>query len=127
MTWTIYYLGYSKAVKSQLYFGCEIAFIGIFSSIYIAYLKPHKDGLRFEIVDYNFVIYIVVSFVLIGWLRGLGNGERLKERTNRTPKTRISLLELASPVQGQMVFLLEKYAVFLKQNERTVTLIFYSC
>jgi hypothetical protein len=121
--WTIHYLGYSKAVRSQLYFGVEMVVIGIISLSYIASLKPHKDDLRLAIGDYKFVIYIVVLFMLMGWFRGLAGGERLKERTNQTPKIRISLLELASPLQGQMVFLLEKYVVFLKQNETTVTAI----
>ena len=119
----IYYVGYSKAFKSQLYFGNEIFGIGIVTVIYIAYLEQHKDGLRLTIGDYTLVIYIVVLFMLIGLFGGLKKGEILKEKTNQTPKTRINLLELASPLQGQMVFLLEKYAVFLKQNERTVTAI----
>lgn len=118
--WAIYYLGYSKAVKSNLYLGTGIYCIGIVTFIYVAYLKQHKGGLRLAIGDYSIVIYIVVFFMLMGWFRGLENGESLKERTNQAPKTRINLLELAPPLQGQMVFLLEKYVVFLKQNEKTV-------
>lgn len=119
----LYYMGYWKIDKSQLYFAWKAASVGIWTFAFLLYHMKHRDSVRQPFGVYWLVIAFFVSFMLFGWFDGLSGGERLKETTNEAPKSRITVLESASPLQGQMVFLLEKYAVFLKQNERTVTAI----
>ena len=112
-------MGYWKINKSQLYFAWKVASVGIWTFAFLLYLMKHRQPFGVSWL----VIAFFVSYMLFGWFDGLSGGERLKETTNEAPKSRITVLESASPLQGQMVFLLEKYAVFLKQNERTVTAI----
>ena len=113
LSYIIYYFGYLKVVLSQIYaiFLTSSMFIVLLIFVFIV---QFKNPLR------SIIFFFITIFMLNAWFVGLKMGEQMGERTNQPPKTRIMLLESKTPLQGQMVFLLDKYAVFLKQNERTV-------
>ncbi len=117
------YVGFMKVDTWRLHliWMCGSAIACIFGSrVYLA--RQHKDSTGEPFAGYKFVILVVPWLLAVGFFKGLTDAEVLKERTSEAPITRITLSEWP-PVEGQTIFLLEKYVVFLKHNERAVSAI----
>ena len=85
------------------------------------YVRKSKGLLGDSFATYGFLVVAVPAFMLIGFFNGLLDGEDLVNRTDKAPTARVVLSEGSAPLQGQIMLLLEKYVVFLKHGEKTIS------
>lgn len=123
VVWVLYIFGRTPINLFGLYgiSAIPIALVCVgFTKWYIARIEP---SVREPFTGYHFLVSLAPFLILIPFYNGLADAELLKEGTKEMPKTRLTLSEAAPPMQGQIIFLLDKYVLFLKQNETTVTAI----
>jgi len=118
-----YIIGY-KSIRLQDLYNFSVFPIALLL-IYFYKVYEQKAKLRIEKPFPNFGLFIFggLFLMILATYNGLSTAEQVKDGMRQPPRVRITLAEPSPPMQGQIIFILDKYVLILKQNETTLSAI----